>query len=175
MEGPVIAGPHATAAICRVWADGPVAVVPLATAALVRRGVVLSELAGRLVGVPSRLLNALTVGQGNIQPAEAQGEQGLSLRQRQRRVLVQTGLTPGALGRLGRLQAARLEVLARDKPLVEIALDHGFHDQAHFTTAYRLWTGVTPGADRRRASADVVFLQDGSSWVPLSERMIEVG
>jgi AraC-like DNA-binding protein len=84
-------------------------------------------------------------------------------------------LTPGALARLGRLQAARVEVLGGERPLAEIALDHGFHDQAHFTTAYRLWTGVTPGVDRTRASPDVVFLQDRSGWVPLTDRMIEVG
>lgn len=175
IEGPVIAGPHTHAAMCRVWADGPVAVIPLSAGVVARRGMALPRMTGRLVGASHRLVGDLMTPREDLEPADAPDEPALSLRQRQRRVLAQTGLTPGALSRLARLQAARIEVLGADRPLAEIALDHGFHDQAHFTTAYRLWTGVTPGADRRRASPDVVFLQDSVGWVPLTDRMIEVG
>lgn len=175
IEGPVIAGPHVHAAVCRVWADGPVAVIPLAGAVVARRAMPLSHLTGRLADVSHGLISDLTSPHEDAEPPDFPDEPVVSLRQRQRRTLAHTGLTPNALGRLARLQAARIEVLAGTRPLAEVALDHGFHDQAHFTTAYRLWTGVTPGADRRRASADVVFLQDRSGWAPLTDRMIEVG
>jgi transcriptional regulator GlxA family with amidase domain len=39
-------------------------------------------------------------------------------------------------------------------PIAQVALDHGFADQAHFTRTARLLAGQTPGALRRRIRAD---------------------
>lgn len=177
IEGPVLAGAHTTASICRVWANGPVAVVPLGNDTLIRHGISLPRLSGGLDAIASQLVTKLTsVEREDRAPGEGSKPRAscLSLRQRQRRARAETGLTMIAADRLKRLIAARAEVLDSSKPLVEIALDHGFGDQPHFTSMYRLWSGVTPGADRARGRGDVVFLQDGARWASLSDRLIEV-
>lgn len=178
IEGPVLAGAHTVASICRVWADGPVAVVPLPNHTLVRHGIGLPQLSGGLVPVApllaSKLMTLDAVADGPNDTA-APGRSGLSLRQLQRRARAATGLTMVTADRLKRLTAARRDVLNSSKPLVEIALDHGFADQSYFTSMYRLWSGVTPGTDRARGSGDVVFLQDGPNWASLPDRLTEVG
>lgn len=175
MSGPVIAGPHRFAATCQIRANGPVAVLSLSQGALSHPDLYLPNIAQRLVSISdSQVAELLSPSAAN----EAKGrglERELSLRQKQRMALSQTGLTMAAAKQLRRLQAARGEVLHSAKSLVEIALEHGFYDQAHFTSAYRLWSGVTPKFDRARGSSRVVFLQDQSGWSPLPDRMNEFG
>jgi AraC family transcriptional regulator len=43
-------------------------------------------------------------------------------------------------------------LLATKMPLAEVALQSGFHDQAHFTRVFRALTGTTPGAYRSASS-----------------------
>lgn len=43
--------------------------------------------------------------------------------------------------------------LLDDEPLTDVALGLGFYDQAHFTTTFRRFTGVTPGQFRLTARA----------------------
>ncbi|MCC7071657.1 MAG: helix-turn-helix transcriptional regulator [Deltaproteobacteria bacterium] len=51
---------------------------------------------------------------------------------------------------LVRLEHA-LEALAdTDAPVAQVALEHGFSSQSHFTTAFTRWTGESPAAARRR-------------------------
>ena len=59
LDGPVLAGAHTLATLCRVWANGPVAVVPLSNRTLVRHGVVLPQLSARLTGISQQLAMAL--------------------------------------------------------------------------------------------------------------------
>jgi AraC family transcriptional regulator len=56
-----------------------------------------------------------------------------------------------ALRRL-RIEDARRRLAAGPENLVDVALDLGFGDQAHFTRVFRRVTGETPHAYRRRAS-----------------------
>lgn len=177
LDGPVLAGAHTLATLCRVWANGPVAVVPLSNRTLTSHGVILPQLSARLTGISQQLAMALCRAEETApsmdDPMPARPG-GLSLRQHQRRARAATGLTMIATHRLQRLAAARREVLDGAKPLAEIALDHGFGEQSYFTTIYRQWCGFTPGADRARGCGDVVFLQDGQRWSSLPDRLIEV-
>ncbi|MFP9006120.1 helix-turn-helix domain-containing protein, partial [Pseudomonas aeruginosa] len=42
-------------------------------------------------------------------------------------------------------------LLLEERPLAELAQHLGFYDQAHFSTTFRRFTGVTPGQFRRSA------------------------
>jgi AraC-like DNA-binding protein len=50
-----------------------------------------------------------------------------------------------------RIARARASLLASHRPLVVIAAELGFADQAHFTRAFKAETGLTPGEFRRLA------------------------
>jgi AraC family transcriptional regulator len=58
------------------------------------------------------------------------------------------GETIGAYVRRRRLEQADARLREDDTPLVDIALEAGFCDQSHFTRAYRLHFGWTPGERR---------------------------
>ena len=51
-----------------------------------------------------------------------------------------------------KMKSANRMVSQSDRTLNEIALDLGYSDQAHFTRAFRRWTGVSPGTFRRHNS-----------------------
>jgi len=55
----------------------------------------------------------------------------------------------GILNRI-RFEAARNRMLEPTLPLAEIAAELGYADQAHFTRAFRRWTGESPSGYRRR-------------------------
>jgi AraC-like DNA-binding protein len=89
---------------------------------------------------------------------------GLGPRQLERRFLAAVGLPPKFACRVLRFQAAvgfmhGLPGMA----LSRVALDAGYHDQAHLTRDFRLFAGEPPGAYRRRRGLDVVSVQDGAS------------
>lgn len=58
------------------------------------------------------------------------------------------GCTPGTYARLRRLTWAR-EALAARRPLIEVALEAGFADHAHFTRDFKRAFGITPSEFRR--------------------------
>lgn len=60
------------------------------------------------------------------------------------------GCTVGDYARRLRVEAARRELLASDRPLAEIAAHLGFAHQAHFTRAFKEYAGLTPSEYRRR-------------------------
>lgn len=74
---------------------------------------------------------------------------GVTPRTLQRLIRRETGASPLFWQRLARVrQAAR--ALGGVDPLADIAGDHGFADQAHFSRECRAWFGATPAALRRR-------------------------
>ncbi|WP_431869196.1 helix-turn-helix domain-containing protein [Allosphingosinicella sp.] len=60
------------------------------------------------------------------------------------------GCTPASFRSAARARAAWREVRNTDRPLVDIAADRGFSDQAHMTRAIRHLTGRPAGAWRER-------------------------
>lgn len=74
---------------------------------------------------------------------------GLSASQFQRRVVALTGLTPRQLLTKSRVEAAARALKDTDAPLIQIATDCGFYDQAAFSRQFRAATGVPPGEYRR--------------------------
>jgi AraC-like DNA-binding protein len=65
-----------------------------------------------------------------------------------------TGLTPGKYISEVRIKRAETLLSETDLPLVQIALQVGFHDQSHFTVAFRRATSMTPRI-YRNATANV--------------------
>ncbi len=82
---------------------------------------------------------------GMVSMDEIARQAGLSARQFRRVCLEQTGLTPKFLARVLRFRHA-LARLARHQPLVEVALDCGYYDQAHCINEFRELAGRTPAA-----------------------------
>lgn len=62
-----------------------------------------------------------------------------------------TGVTLGAWRRRRRLTALTLDLRFGRAPLSELALDHGYADQAHMTREFRAFAGASPAAWRRQA------------------------
>jgi AraC family transcriptional regulator len=48
-----------------------------------------------------------------------------------------------------RIEQSRHVLATSDTPLSEIALDMGYSDQSHFTTAFKRHTGISPGQYRK--------------------------
>jgi AraC-like DNA-binding protein len=73
---------------------------------------------------------------------------GMSVRSLQRR-LADAGMSYERLVRQERfLEAVRL-LEETDAKVIDIALDLGYSDHAHFTRAFRRWTGLSPREFRR--------------------------
>jgi AraC-like DNA-binding protein len=68
-------------------------------------------------------------------------ELGVSARQLQRRVSAATGYGPKMLARV--LRFHRLQALS-PAPLLELALEAGYADQAHMTAEVKLLAGMSP-------------------------------
>ncbi len=72
------------------------------------------------------------------------GQCFLSRRQFQRKFKYYAGFSPKTYAKIVRFQAAADEYHRRDKPLVRIALDHGYYDQAHFSNDFKKFSGYNP-------------------------------
>lgn len=66
---------------------------------------------------------------------------------------IDTGLTPYNFVVRVRVDCARQMLQTTRLPVAEIALACGFSDQSHFGTAFKKFTGQTPGQFRRMAAA----------------------
>lgn len=58
--------------------------------------------------------------------------------------------TVGEYVRQRRIEYASHRLVAADAPLIDVALDSGYADQSHFTTAFKRLVGVPPGEFRSR-------------------------
>jgi AraC-like DNA-binding protein len=74
---------------------------------------------------------------------------GLKKRMLQRR-LAECGVTFSDLVDVTRRDAALHNLSSGCQNLLELALDLGYSDQAHFTRSFRRWTGTTPSAFMRQ-------------------------
>lgn len=54
-----------------------------------------------------------------------------------------TGLTPNSYLLLHRINHSK-KLIARDMPIVEVALESGFYDQSHFTHYFKKYIGIAP-------------------------------
>jgi AraC-like DNA-binding protein len=99
-------------------------------------------------GSLQQVIATLTPTHGHPRIGLAATALGVSVRTLQRR-LAEAGLSFEVLVRTDRLdRAARLLETTRSTVL-DIALDLGYSDHAHFTRAFRRWTGLAPLAYRR--------------------------
>jgi AraC-like DNA-binding protein len=78
-----------------------------------------------------------------VRSAEVQAVTGLTRYDLARQFRVMCGTSPYRYLLMRRLAYAR-EQIARQQPLVEVALEAGFADQAHFTRLFRATFGITP-------------------------------
>ena len=89
---------------------------------------------------------------------------GLGARQLERRFLAAVGLPPKTACRVVRFQSALGRMHGRPRmALSRVALEAGYHDQAHFTREFRTFAGEPPGAYRRRRRLGDASVQDGES------------
>jgi AraC-like DNA-binding protein len=114
--------------------------------------VLLRALDLRGVGAPDPLVRAAVValGRPRARVGAVAAELGVSARQLQRRLTDAVGYGPKMLARV--LRFRRLQQLS-PAPLVELALDAGYADQAHMTAEVTRLAGISP----------VRFLKD---WTP---------
>jgi AraC-like DNA-binding protein len=97
---------------------------------------------------------------------------GITPRQLERQSARWIGMPPSELVRLARFQRA-LHRLRRhpDLPLVRIALESGFSDQAHFTRDFGRFAGVSPSAFRAAISdLTATFISDPDRPAPAPGR-----
>src|SRR5262245_90658 len=75
---------------------------------------------------------------------------GMSARTLQRRLHAE-GLTFARVVARGRFAEARRLLGDPARKIIDVALDLGYSDHAHFTRAFERWTGIPPREFRRRA------------------------
>jgi AraC-like DNA-binding protein len=82
-----------------------------------------------------------------VHSRELESVTGLTRYDLSRQFRIMFGTTPYRYLLMRRLEFAR-ERIHQERPLVEVALDVGFADQAHFTRAFRSAFGLTPARYR---------------------------
>jgi AraC-like DNA-binding protein len=113
------------------------------TAGLDPHALLLRVMQERGVHEPDPLVGAAVaaLGQPRARVSAVAADLGVSARQLQRRVSAAAGYGPKMLARV--LRFRRLQALA-PAPLVELALEAGYADQAHMTAEVRLLAGLSP-------------------------------
>jgi AraC-like DNA-binding protein len=123
--------------------------------------------------------------EGLLKVADLADSAGISTRQLERLFHEQVGLSPKRFLRILRFQAALHAMHSgRRTPWVDVALSHGFYDQAHFIRDFKALAGTSPaafGLDAWSLSAvfsavrrapdlapDVAFVQDGTPPAPVA-------
>jgi len=75
---------------------------------------------------------------------------GISSRTLARQLQQQAGFSPAYYQLCQRMKKARFALASEHSPLVEIALNCGFYDQAHFSHSFSRFVGETPALYRKR-------------------------
>lgn len=101
-------------------------------------------------GLRERLL--AQAGHGDASVASLNAELDLSRYGSWRRVKTELGVAPKPLLKQLRLMTAK-QLLAQGCPVIEAALDCGFHDQSHFSNQFAAAYGFTPAQFRRAQMA----------------------
>lgn len=95
---------------------------------------------------------ALESGASVASIAEELGWSGKRLRQL---FSAAVGVTPKSYARVARLQRVLAAVSVNPaQPWADVAVEHGYYDQAHLILEFRSLTGLTPAAYRPRAAGD---------------------
>ena len=92
------------------------------------------------------LLHERTPAPGSL--SELAAEVGVSAARLARTFRHEHGVTVGEYSRALRLEWAASRLGAEELSLAQVAVDAGFADQSHFTRAFRVWAGTTPGRYR---------------------------
>jgi AraC-like DNA-binding protein len=103
-------------------------------------------------GSVQQVIAALAPGNGHPRIGATADALSVSVRTLQRR-LAENGLSFEGLLRSDRLETAAHLLQTTDAKVLEIALDLGYSDHAHFTRAFRRWTGMSPLAYRQASKA----------------------
>jgi AraC-like DNA-binding protein len=123
--------------------------------------------AGRVAADPT-ILDAAALAErsgGTVEVDALARATGLGRRQLERRFLAIVGIPPKTACRVLRFQAALTKLRTAGRlSLSRVAMECGYHDQAHFTRDFRAFAGVTPGVYRR--TQDDAFLQDREGDAP---------
>jgi len=98
--------------------------------------------------------------------SELANDVGLSVRQLERQFREQVGMSPKALARLTRFEAAQRRIFeGRELSFTRLAHDLGYADQAHFNREFRAFATRSPGGvlaevkEFLRRQGDVAFVQ----------------
>ncbi len=75
---------------------------------------------------------------------------GISSRTLERQLALQVGFSPRYYQLCQRMKNARQQLAGAELALVDVALQCGFYDQAHFSHAFARFVGETPAAYRQR-------------------------
>jgi AraC-like DNA-binding protein len=121
-----------------------------------RRDVAQWIASGPATDLPGSLRQAITSlmpTSGPLRLHVAAAALGVSVRTFQRRLLA-AGVSLTTLIRTSRLDLAEHLLAETNAKVVDIALDLGYSDHAHFTRAFRSWTGLPPCVYRRHVDRD---------------------
>ena len=94
-----------------------------------------------------------------VSSAELEGVTGLTRYELARQFRVVVGTSPYRYSLMRRLSSARGQI-ARRRPLVDVALETGFADQAHFTRRFTEAFGITPGQYSALTTHELARAQD---------------
>lgn len=91
-------------------------------------------------------VTAIASSEGRLRPRELAREMAVGPRTLQRAMAEDVGLSPAALARVFRIQAALRRLRsAPDADLGRVGLAAGYYDHAHFCREFRALTSLTPG------------------------------
>lgn len=91
-----------------------------------------------------RAVRAIAETEGRLRPCELARELAVSPRTIQRAMADDVGLSPAALARVFRIQAALRRLRSAPDDLGRVGLAAGFYDHANFCRDFRSLTGLTP-------------------------------
>ncbi|MDQ2841775.1 MAG: helix-turn-helix domain-containing protein [Acidobacteriota bacterium] len=100
----------------------------------------------KTIDVISSVASSILVSNGRVRMREIAYENGLSLRQLERKFLTQIGIPPKAYARIARFGSAlRMKANCPNHFWTDIAYQLGYHDQMHMVHDFRELSGESPG------------------------------